>query len=256
MPGDKRIVRYRSRGGTCLFDLEIEADGKRKWRKEEDVQCECASLLYDFWEKRKGRGRCLTTDLYHVFEILEYDLRATKYRVHWVGYPSTDATWESAEMVQTTAPALLSDFWRRYWREHCAIQKYKIDGRNRYAWGIGWTLSYTNTDYPFRKGPAKYTYAHVTGKDQEIVWSRNGTILRWSKPEGGWHVHINESYEFLDDKEFQVLLHRQNGDDGFLKTLGENPSDQTAGTPGRKRKRKSCKQQVAFTAASAIVNDV
>ncbi|KAK7924666.1 hypothetical protein PG985_006720 [Apiospora marii] len=198
-----RIVCFRSRDDTFLFDLEVETHGQTAWKKEEDVQNEHGELLYKFWERMKGRDRYMEKDpLYHIFKILQYNFTESKYLVHWYD---------------------------------------KSDGGAKFTWRIGMQLFHIPIAKPFRKGARTYSYAKVTEKEQEIVRCSDGMIIRWSKPDGGWHLYDNESYVFWDDTKFQDLLRVENPDTSIKK---------------RKRRRKSRKQQAASTAASAIVHDI
>ncbi|KAK8096445.1 uncharacterized protein PG998_014313 [Apiospora kogelbergensis] len=195
MSGAKRIVRSRLLKNTYLFEIEIEAGGQTEWKGEEEVQRKDDSLLYDFWDERKGRDTCLKksgirSPKYHVFEILDYDFKKTTYKVQWVGYRPTNTTWEKEEM--------------------CVVKKYEVDGGDKYALGIGMALSLypTATGLPFRKGPKPFSYAYVKGKEQEIIWVDDETILRWSKLKMGWHKYSKGSYEFLHDTGFWDLFRK------------------------------------------------
>ncbi|KAK8036765.1 hypothetical protein PG994_015262 [Apiospora phragmitis] len=69
-----------------LFGIEVEAGGQTEWTGEEEVQRTDDSLLYDFWDERKGRDTCLKKSgirslKCHVFEILDYDFEKTTYKV-------------------------------------------------------------------------------------------------------------------------------------------------------------------------------
>ncbi|KAK8872464.1 hypothetical protein PGQ11_002978 [Apiospora arundinis] len=195
MSGAKRIVRSRLLKNTYLFEMEIEAGGKTEWKGEEEVQRKDNSLLYDFWDERKGRDTCLKKSgirslKYHVFEILNYDFEKKAYEIQWVGYRPINTSWEKEEM--------------------CVAEKYEVDGSDKYALGIGMTLSLypTATGLPFRKGPKPFSYTYVTGKEQDIIWVNGETILRWSKLKMGWHKYSKGSYEFLDDTGFWDLFRK------------------------------------------------
>jgi len=215
MSGAKRIVRSRLLKNTYLFEIEIEAGGQTEWTGEEEVQRKNDSLLYDFWDERKGRDTCLKkigirSPKYHVFEILDYDFEKTTYKVQWVGYRPTNTTWEKEEMVHGIAPVSICKYWNQYWRKQCVVKKYEVDGGDKYALGIGMALSLypTATGLPFRKGPKPFSYTYVTGKEQDIIWVNGETILRWSKLKMGWHKYSKGSYEFLDDTGFWDLFRK------------------------------------------------
>ncbi|KAK6829422.1 hypothetical protein PG987_010006 [Apiospora arundinis] len=171
MSGAKHIVQTQLPENTFLYEIEIETGGKKESKGEEEVQREDSSLLYEFWNERGGRDKCLRKSgicslKYHIFDVLGYDSEKTMYEVQWVKYRPTDTTWESAEMVQTATPPLLSRFWSKYWKKNCVVQEHEIDGCRKFAWGIGLALKYIHQshmratrdpshidpDSPFQKG--------------------------------------------------------------------------------------------------------
>jgi hypothetical protein len=91
-------------------------DGSITFEDEYHLHAQVPNLLFDYWDGLGGRDGATGLKKYHVFKVLEHkdqdanNKLRTSYKVEWVGFPPTEATWEPAYMIKKNAPVAISTY--------------------------------------------------------------------------------------------------------------------------------------------------
>ncbi|KAK8859479.1 hypothetical protein PGQ11_010213 [Apiospora arundinis] len=225
------IVQYMYKRGTFLFSFQIQTEGKPAWKDENDLQRTNEQLVYDFWDNYGGRDKCLgkhriRNRKYHVFKILEHKYIYAhnsgepdywEFKIHWVGYPPTEATWEKEGELHEKAPRAMYDYFASHWKTHFGIIRSDtvadaLPKDQKFACGRGMLLEKTPEGLVFRRGPTRLSYSAATQKKLIIAMFKGG-FLCWHGERKRWHVHTKDTYSFWDDADVP-------DDDNFLDFLG------------------------------------
>ncbi|KAH8665301.1 hypothetical protein BGZ61DRAFT_538659 [Ilyonectria robusta] len=64
-------------------------------------QEDCPTMLYSYWKSRGTREKATGIKLFHIFGICDWRVKdKLEFKVHWVGYPPEQSTWELAWRVK------------------------------------------------------------------------------------------------------------------------------------------------------------
>ncbi|KAF4454986.1 hypothetical protein FALBO_15725 [Fusarium albosuccineum] len=112
-----KIVRFMShrinrKDSTVTIEV-LWKGGGITFEDEYDLHAQVPCLLFDYWKKLEGRDHATGLEEYHVFKIIKCEDRHVNnklrhgYMVEWVGFPSTEVTWEYAYKIKKNSPGAI-----------------------------------------------------------------------------------------------------------------------------------------------------
>lgn len=124
----KRIMDYR--WVDDRIELRVEwSDGERTWTDEEIFQEDAPEALFDFWRTFPNGRPDNPNDpgVYQVFAIRKHRTHRGKKQVlvEWLGYDSSECTWENQNYIEQVAPDHVDDYMSKVKGTGKANQKTK-----------------------------------------------------------------------------------------------------------------------------------
>jgi hypothetical protein len=98
--------------GTSI-EVLVEWDaGPPTWESEDNLQRDAPKALYSYWKSQGGRpSNPSDPDMYEIFAILKHSKDRKRVLVQWTGFGPKDATWETRQSVEQTAPDVVREYF-------------------------------------------------------------------------------------------------------------------------------------------------
>ncbi|KAF5004807.1 hypothetical protein FDECE_8706 [Fusarium decemcellulare] len=122
----KHISCYRPHGRPamhtfCPLQMIVEWDDgfnvvvTHDW--EHELQETMPSAVYQYWQDQGPRHFVIPQDQWLVFRVLGDRWNSVcereEYLVQWVGFPETEALWETAEKIESMDKVKVQEYWRQ-----------------------------------------------------------------------------------------------------------------------------------------------
>ncbi|KAL7755374.1 hypothetical protein ACKLNR_014472 [Fusarium oxysporum f. sp. zingiberi] len=112
-----RFVNYKVHKKNSTVSIEVLwKNGSITFEDEDHLHAQVPDLLFKYWDGLGGRDGTTGLREYHVFKILGHRFQSANtklrksYKVEWVGFPPTQATWEPAYMIKKIAPLAIETY--------------------------------------------------------------------------------------------------------------------------------------------------
>jgi hypothetical protein len=86
-------------------------DSKPTLVDEYTFQEDCPTMLYSYWRSHGTREKATGIKSFHAFRICDWRVKDNlEFKVHWVGYPPEESTWELAWRVKDYAEEMHAEY--------------------------------------------------------------------------------------------------------------------------------------------------